>query len=116
MIKETTKEELDAWPEATKSCGIILDDPELDEWFSRLAGEGQEEEDEWPPKGKDDCSDFSFDSEGFLNVAGDGACPNGQGDLRLGGSGAGVNYGRGSKHNSVTPTQGAAQRAQQGKV
>ena len=44
VMKEITKEELDALPEATKSCGIILDDAELDEWLSRLAGEGQEEE------------------------------------------------------------------------
>ena len=34
----------------------------------------------WPPQEEDDCSDFSYDSEGFLKVAGDGACPSGQGD------------------------------------
>ena len=54
--------------------------------------------------------------EGFLKVAGDGACPNGQGDLKLRGSGAGVYYGRGSKHNSVIPIKGAAQGAQRGEV
>ena len=112
--KEIAKEELDTLPEATKSCGIILDDPELDEWFSRLAGAGQEEEKEWPPQGEDDCSDFSYDSEGFLKVAGDGACPNGQGDLRLRGSEAGVYYSRRSNHNPVTPIKGAAQGAQRG--
>ena len=116
MRKEKAKEELDTLPEATKSCGIILDDLELDEWFSRLAGAGQEEEKEWPPQGEDDCSDFSYDSEGFLKVAGDGACPNGQGDLRLRGSGAGVYCGRGSNHNPVTPIKGAAQGSQRGEV
>ena len=80
------------------------------------AGEGQEEEEELPPQGEDDCSDFSYDSEGFLNVAGDGACPDGQGDLRLSGSGAGVHYGRGSKHNSVIQVKGTAQGAQRGEV
>ena len=116
MRKEIAKEELHTLPEATNSCGISLDDPELDEWFSRLAGAGQEEEKEWPPQGEDDCSDFSYDSEGFLKVAGDGACPNGQGDLRLRGSGAGVYYGRGSNHNPVTPIKRAAQGAQRGEV
>ena len=55
---EISQEDLDALPEVTKNCGIILDGPELDEWFSRLAGEGQEEEEEWPQQGEDDCSDF----------------------------------------------------------
>ena len=83
----------------------------------RLAGGGgQEEEEEWPPQGEDDCSDFSYDSEGFLKVAGDGACPDGQGDVRLRGSGAGVFYGRGSKHNSVIPNKKPAQGAQRGEV
>ena len=100
----------------TKSCGIILDDPELDEWFSRLAGDGQDEEETWPPREEDDYSDFSYDSDGFLKVAGDGAFPSGQGDMRLRGSGAGVYYGRGSKHNSVIPIQGAAQGAQRAEI
>ena len=90
MRRDITQEEIDSLPEATRCCGIILDDPELDEWFSRLAGDGQEEEEEWPPQGDDECSDFSYDSEGYLKVAGDGACPDGQGDVRLRGSGAGV--------------------------
>ena len=91
---EISQEDLDALPQATKSCGIILDDPELDEWFSRLAGDGQDEEETWPPQEEDDCSDFSYDSDGFIKVAGDGACPNEQGDMKLRGSGAGVYYGR----------------------
>ena len=61
-------------------------------------------------------SDFSYDSDGFLKVAGDGACPSGQGDMRLRGSGAGVYYGRGSKHNSAIPIQGAAQGAQRAEI
>ena len=116
LKKEVSQEDLDALPEVTKNCGIILDDPELDEWFSRLAGDGQDEEETWPPREEDDCSDFSYDSDGFLKVAGDGACPSGQGDLRLRGSGAGVYYGRGSKHNSVIPIQGAAQGAQRAEI
>ena len=115
-------------PDVTQNCGIILDDPELDEWFSRLAGDGQDEEEMWPPREEDDCSDFSYDSYGFLKVAGDGVCPSGQGDLRLRealeqqgdlrlrGSGAGVYHGRGSKHNSVIPIQGAAQGAQRAEI
>ena len=109
---EISQEDLDALPQATTSCGIILDDPEFDEWFSRLAGDGQDEEETWPPQEEDDCSDFSYDSDGFIKVAGFGACPNGQGDMRLRGSGVGVYYGRGSKHNSVIPIHGAAQGAQ----
>ena len=105
-----------ALPEVTKNGGIILDDPELDAWFSRLAGDGQDEEETWPPREEDDCSDFSYDSDGFLKVAGDGACPCGQGDLRLRGSGAGVYHGRGSKHNSVIPIQRAAQGAQRAEI
>ena len=107
LKKEVSQEDLDALPEVTKNFGIILDDPELDEWFSRLAGDGQEEEEEWPPREEDDCSDFSYDSDGFLKVAGDGACPSGQGDIRLRGSGAGVYYGRGSTlpQNTYNPTQ-----------
>ena len=62
-----------------------------------MAGDGQDEEETWPPREEDDCSNFSYDSDGLLKVAGDGACPSGQGDLRLRGSGAGVYYGRGSK-------------------
>ena len=82
---EISQEDLDALPQATKSCGIILDDPELDEWFSRLAGDGQDEEETWPPQEEeeDNCSDFSYESDGFIKVAGDGACPNGQRDMRL---------------------------------
>ena len=116
LKKEVSQEDLDALREVTKNCGIILDDPALDEWFSRLAGDGQDEEETWPPREEDDCSDFSHDSDGFLKVAGDGACPSGQGDLRLRGSGAGVYYGRGSKHSSVIPIQGAAQGAQRAEI
>ena len=76
----------------------------------------QETEETWPPREEDDCSDFSYDSDGFLKVAGDGACPSGQGDLRLRGSGAGVYYGSGSKHNSVIRIQGAAQGAQRAEI
>ena len=103
-------------PEVTKSSGIILDDPELDEWFSRLAGDGQDEEETWLPREEDDCSDFSYDSDGFLKVAGDGACPSGQGDMRLRGSRAGVYYGRESEHNSDIPIQDAAQGAQRAEI
>ena len=39
-----------------------------------------EEEEEWPQE-EDECIDSSYDSEGFLEVAGDGAYPRGQGDL-----------------------------------
>ena len=42
--KEVSQEDLDALPEVTRNCGIILVDPELDERFSRLAGDGQDEE------------------------------------------------------------------------
>ena len=104
LKKEVSQEDLDALPEVTKNCGII-----------RLAGDGQDEEETWPPREEDDCSDFSYDSDGFLKVAGDCACPSGQGDLRLRGSGA-VYYGRGSKHNSVIPIQGAAQGAQRAEI
>ena len=69
-----------------------------------------------PPREEDDCSDFSYDSDGFLKVAGDGPCPSGIEDMRLRGSGAGVYYGRGSKHNSVIPNQGAAQGAQRAEI
>ena len=69
-----------------------------------------------PPQEEGDCSDFSCGSEGYLKVAGDGACPSGQGDLRLRGSGAGVRFGRGSKHNSVIPIQGTAQGAQRAEI
>ena len=49
-VKKVSQEDLDALPEVTKSCGIILDDPELDEWFSKLAEGGQDEEEMWPPR------------------------------------------------------------------
>ena len=116
LKKEVSQKDFDALPEVTTNCGIILDDPELDECFSILTGDSQDEEETWPPREKDDCSDFSYDSDGFLKVAGDGACPSGQGDLRLRGSGTRVYYDNGSKHNYVILIEGAAQGAQRAEI
>ena len=116
LKKEVSQKDFDALPEVTTNCGIILDDPELDECFSILTGDSQDEEETWPPREKDDCSDFSYDSDGFLKVAGDGACPSGQGNLRLRGSGTRVYYDNGSKHNYVILIEGAAQGAQRAEI
>ena len=46
-----------------------------------------------------DEADLSYDSDDFLKVAGDGACPAGQDDVRTRRAGCGLWYGE--KHNHI---------------
>ena len=59
---------------------------------------------------------MSEDSDGFLKVAGDGACPGGQNDRRMVRSGSGLYYGKGHSHNRAWKTEGATQNAQRAEV
>jgi len=78
LFERYTRTEIRELPEATRDCGIVLDDYRLDDYFSSVALEGDLEE-AHPPT-NDDSDEMSQDSEGYDIVAGDGAAPNGQSD------------------------------------
>ena len=59
---------------------------------------------------------ISIDSEGYIIVAGDGACPEGQSDYRINRAGAGLFYGTNHSHNSDWEIQGPTQNAQRAEV
>ena len=60
--------------------------------------EGEEASAPFPPQEKSD-DEAPIDSEGFIRVAGEGACPGGQNEERLRRAGAGRNYGSKHAHN-----------------
>ena len=83
-----TYEEIKSLPDATRICGLVLDDFQLDDYFATVALEDELEE-KHPPVMNYSEDEISEDSDGYLKVAGDGAAPNGQGDFRLRRSGCG---------------------------
>ena len=105
-------------PNATLLAGLILDDKGLDDFFARLATEEEEGDAEpRPPQVKQEDEEFvDFDEDGFLLVAGDGAAPDGQGDLRTRRAGYGLYYGKGHSHNCFAPVRGIRQNAQRAEV
>ena len=102
-----------ALPNVTKLCGIATDDGELNKFFAKLAFE--EDEEKWPPQAHS-SDEESVDSEGFIQVAGDGACPGGQSDHRLRRAGCGLSYGKKHSHNSSWKLHGKVQNAQRAEV
>ena len=87
----------DALPPATRLCGMILDNPDLDDYFAEKA-EAEPFEKRRPPTNESD-DEVSADSDGFIYVAGDGAAPGGQGDYRTRSAGCSLFYGRNHSHS-----------------
>ena len=90
------KKEIDKLPKASRICGLIPDEMKLDEIFSQIATGNEEENTAVPrPPQEEEEDKMSEDSEGYLIVAGDGACPGGGNvDNRLTRSGSGLYYGK----------------------
>ena len=117
LIEKYGAKALDELPKCVRICGIIPDDQQLDEKFAEIAlGETEEETRTERPPMPEESDEMSEDSEGFLMVAGDGACPGGQNDMRMVRSGSGLYYGKKHSHNKYWKTQGTAQNAQRAEV
>ena len=101
-------------------AGIIIDDPELDDFFAELAireAENEAIEERHPPtRCEEDVEVEQYDGDDFIIVAGDGAAPSGQGDYRMRRSGCGLYYGEGHSHNSSFIVEGARQNAQRAEI
>ena len=91
---------------------MIVNDAMLDEFFAKLAADPWEGKQTPPDAHEADDGDLSSDSEDVLKVAGDGACPGGQDDLRLRTAGIGLWYGKGHIHNRGWALEGSSQGTQ----
>jgi len=109
------KERLRNQPNCVKICGLIPDERKFDDFFAEIAT-GEEEDELEPPPNLEEDDIMSEDSEGFLIVAGDGACPGGQADRRIVRSGSGLYYGKDHSHNRSWKTKGPMQNAQRAEV
>ena len=97
-------------------CGIIPDDTKLDELFAKIALDKEMTEARPPDAMEANDEDLSYDSEDFLKVAGDGACPAGQDDLRTRRAGCGLWYGKNHNPNSGWALEGSSQGAQRAEM
>ena len=100
LVERFGAKAIDDLPKCVKLCGIIPDERKLDDAFAEIAlGEREDEMDTERPPNMEDSDKMSEDSEGYLIVAGDGACPGGQKDRRMVRSGSGLHYGEKHSHN-----------------
>ena len=107
-----TGEFLNEQPSCLLLCGIIPDDTKLDDFFATLATNTVAPEERPLDAYDTDDGDLSYDSEEFLQVAGDGACPAGQDNVRTRTAGCGLWYGENHNLNSAWALEGSSKGAQ----
>ena len=113
ILKEYSEEYIDNLPNVVAICGWALDDGRLNEHFQKLA---LEEEEEARPPQIDSEDEMSVNSDGFIKVAGDGACPQGQNDYRMRRAGCGLSHGKKNSHNTSWALGGRSQNAQRAEL
>ena len=118
LWKKYTKEGVAGLPAAVRLRGLVLDSQQLDDQFVEIAQQvGIPVEEKHPPQRvPSDSEKESEDSEGYLWVGGDGAAPNGQGDLRVRRASSGLFYGPSHSHNGGWKLESEVQNAQRAEI